>query len=60
MVFQCKGCSAHDVVLKFDNNSPAGTKMLAQFKVELHELEKEGKQQRLDQARKEQKLKGLQ
>lgn len=47
------------VSLKFENNSRAGKQILAQFEAELKQLEREGKKQRLEQAQKEQKLKGL-
>jgi hypothetical protein len=48
------------VGLQIDNDSPAGKKTVAQFGSELKQLEREGKKQRLEQALKEQKLKGLQ
>lgn len=48
------------VSLKFDNDSPAGKQILAQFKAELKQLESEGKKQRLEKALKDQKLKGMQ
>lgn len=47
------------VGLQIDNDSPAGKKMVAQFESELKQLEREGQKQRLEQALKEQKLKGL-
>lgn len=48
------------VGLKFDNESPEGKKVLMQFKSELEQLEREGKQQRFEKARDEHKLRGLQ
>jgi hypothetical protein len=48
------------VGLQVENDSPAGKRIVAQFEAELRQLEREGKKQRLEQAMKEQKLKGLQ
>lgn len=48
------------VGLNFSDESEAGKKLLAQFKKELNQLETEGKMHRLEQAKKEQKLRGLQ
>lgn len=57
-----KGGEKHKVHvgLKFDNESPAGKKMLGLFKTELDQLDSEGKRSRLDKALREQGLKGLQ
>ena len=48
------------VGLKFDNDSPAGKKILSQFKSEFETLDTEAKRARLDKALREQGLKGLQ
>lgn len=48
------------VGLQIENDSPTGKQIVAQFDAELRQLEREGKKQRLEQAMKEQKLKGLQ
>ena len=48
------------VALKFDNDSKAGKRIVAQFLSELKQLESEGKKSRLEKALKEQKLKGMQ
>jgi hypothetical protein len=48
------------VGLKMENDGVVGKQMKAQFEIELRQLEREGKKQRLEQARQEQKLKGLQ
>jgi hypothetical protein len=48
------------VGIKFDNESPAGKKILSLFKTELDQLDSEAKRNRLDKALREQGLKGLQ
>lgn len=48
------------VGLTFDDGSEAGKRILAQAKSEFNQLESEGKEQRLERALKEQKLKGMQ
>lgn len=48
------------VSLKFDNGSQAGKQVLAQFDAELKQLDAEGKKQRLNEALKAQRLKGMQ
>ena len=48
------------VGLQIETDSPAGKQIVARFEAELRQLEREGKKQRLEQAAKEQKLKGLQ
>ena len=48
------------VALRFDNDSKAGKRIVAQFGGELKQLENEGKRLRLEKAVKEQKLKGMQ